>query len=356
MTEPVNTACPKFKRTHTGCMKYIRYLVLAGLLSLPSAAWAEPAFPMKGEPRYDAPRVAWGGDGPAAFSQDRIRVAFYNLEHFTDGIGDGPDRTSEKVTAQAAGAAGLLDEIDADIVLIAEIENTKSLSELNRHLKRPYAFGWTSDFGDGQKSGDKLNHALLARAAPVDVVEIDYSTLQGAGRPPRGSLRARFDLGDGHQLVVYSAHLKSNFGYRPRNMYQRRHGLQWLANDARALQKGSSDRFELLVLGDMNVDPDSPEFAGDWSLSPFRGWRDLWRGRPLPERATVPTRFGDPALEFPPACFDRIYAGGDATNAPWTVSAPGVLQRGVNTRTIKALPGEDGHISDHHPVWVDVLR
>ncbi len=337
-------------------MKRMYLLALAGLSALPPPAPAESDFPMKGEPRRDAVRAAWSGGEAGALPRDRIRVAYYNLENFTDGAGDGPDRTPERVAAQAGAAAALLDEMDADVVLIAEIENDRSLEILNRRLQRPYAFGWVSDFGDGQDADDKLNHALLARAAPMDVVELDFSTLQGAGRPPRGSLRARFDLGEGRRLVLYSAHLKSNYGYRPRNMHKRRHALQWIEGDARALQEDREVRWEILMLGDLNVDPESPEFAGDWSLSPLRGWRDLWRGRPLPERTTVPTRYGDPATEFPPACFDRIFAGGEATNAPWIATAPGVIQRGVNTRNTKAQPGEEGHTSDHYPVWVDLVR
>ncbi len=48
--------------------------------------------------------------------------------------------------------------------------------------------------------------------------------------------------------------------------------------------------------------------AGDPSLKPLSDWKDLWRGRPLAERTTLPTRYGDPKLEFPPACFDRLFA------------------------------------------------
>ncbi|HOO21933.1 MAG TPA: hypothetical protein PL011_11170, partial [Kiritimatiellia bacterium] len=41
---------------------------------------------------------------PAA-PRDRLRIATYNLEHFTDARGDGPERTPELFIAQARGAA-----------------------------------------------------------------------------------------------------------------------------------------------------------------------------------------------------------------------------------------------------------
>lgn len=291
-----------------------------------------------------------------AHGRERIRVAFYNLENFTDGEGDGPDRTPERVTAQARDAAELIDEIQPDILFLAEIENAQALRILNTSLANPFPFGWIARFGVEDGQTEKLHAALLSRFAPDEVVELDFGAMQGGGRPPRGALRAVFDLGDGHHLAAYTVHLKSNYGYRPRNMYKRKHALQPIAEDARALKKQKGAMWEILLLGDFNVDPDSPEFEDDWSLSPLRGWADLWRGTPLDARATVPTRYGDPEREFPPACFDRIYAYGDATNAPWRVSAPAVLQRGVHTKNVNVLPGDAGHVSDHHPVWVDLTR
>ncbi|HMP76679.1 MAG TPA: hypothetical protein PKE12_10335 [Kiritimatiellia bacterium] len=336
-------------------MKRIRFLLFV-LLVAAGTSRAQEEFTFAGEILRETPVEAWASPDAGLRAEERVRVAFYNIEHFTDAEGDGPDRTLERATTQARGAAALVDEIRPDILLIAEIENAASLRMLNDVLAEPFPFGWVTKFGDGSQNEDKLNNALLSRVPPLEVLELDYGPLQGRGRPPRGALRATFDLGGDHRLVVYAIHLKSNFGNRSRNMHLRKNALQFLADDARELSKDESIRWEFLVLGDVNVDPEQGEFAGDWSLNPLRGWRDLWRGRPLHERTTVPTRYGDPALEFPPAAFDRIYAGGDATNAPWRAGEAEVLQRGTNTRNVKALPGVDGHVSDHYPVWVDVVR
>lgn len=314
-------------------------------------------FASSGAVRVDAPELAITADTTApARGHERIRVAFYNIENFSDGEGDGADRTPERVTAQARDAAELIDEIQPDILFLAEIENAQALRILNTSLAKPFPFGWIARFGVEDGQTEKLHAALLSRFAPDEVVELDFGAMQGGGRPPRGALRAVFDLGDGHHLAAYTVHLKSNYGYRPRNMYKRKHALQPIAADARELKKQKGARWEILLLGDFNVDPESPEFEDDWSLAPLRGWADLWRGTPLDARTTVPTRYGDPEREFPPACFDRIFAAGDATNAPWRVSAPAVLQRGVHTKNVNVLPGDAGHVSDHHPVWVDLVR
>lgn len=313
-------------------------------------------FSYTGDVQRDKPFEVWNKKKDAAPIGDRIRVAFYNIENFTDADGDGPDRTLDLARAQAKSAAEMLQEIDPDVVMLAEIENEHSLKMLNESFDKPFPFGWVTKLGDGSSGyTENLNLAMLSRIEPKELLELDFGPTTGAGRPPRGLLRATFDLGENHLLTVYGAHLKSNFGYTPRNMSKRKHALELLVADTRELLKNSSEKQEVLLLGDFNVDPESKEFEGDWSLSPLRSWADLWRGTPLHERTTIPTRYGDPALEFPPASFDRVYATGDATNYPWRVGAPGVLQRGVSER-IGDLPGQNGHTSDHYPIWIDLTR
>lgn len=331
-------------------------LLFAACVPFCAGASGKRDFSYSGSVRFDHPIPVEAGPAEAERVRDRLRIAFYNIENFTDGDQDGPERTPERVLAQTRDAAHLIDEIDPDILFLAEIENDAALRMLNRTLSRPYPYGWVTAYAREEGRSEKLNHALLSRIAPERVVEIDFGPLQGKGRPPRGALRADFLLENGRVLTVYAVHLKSNYGYRPLNMYKRKHALQIIAADARSLLRESPAARELILLGDFNVDPDAPEFATDWSLSPLRGWYDVWRTLPAHERVTCPTRYGNPEREFPPAAFDRVFAAGDATNAPWRVANPGVLQRGVQIRNANALPGDDGHVSDHYPIWIDFIR
>ena len=334
-------------------MKRYVCLLLAGF-SL--TAWADE-FTYKGEPRREAPAPAWSRPDETSKPGDLIRVAAYNIEHFTDAVGDGPDRTPERLSRQARMAAELIQEINPQVVLLMEIENATSLAALNQALTTPFPVGYVTQLGNGAPDEQKLNLAVLSRLPLAEVAEVDFGPLNGPGRPTRGYLRAVLDLGEGHRLAVYAVHLKSNFGYRPRNVAQRQGTMKLIAEDAAAL--AASDpavTWEMLVAGDTNVDPEQPEFAGDASLKPLKEWRDLWRGRPLAERTTVPTRYGDPALEFPPACFDRLFASPELTRKPWQAGEPQALARGVETRRVIAKPGEGNHISDHYPVYVDLTR
>jgi hypothetical protein len=104
------------------------------------------------------------------------------------------------------------------------------------------------------------------------------------------------------------------------------------------------------------VDPDQEQFATDPSFSSLSGWVDLWRGRPVEERITLPTRVGDPTLLFPPATFDRFFVSASLQEPPWVAGRPYVLQQGVDTNNVLSLPGENGHVSDHYPVYLDIVR
>lgn len=332
-----------------------RWPYLMGL-ALATLARAEE-FTFTGEVRVEQPVTAWAHPAETQPPGERIRVAAYNIEHFTDGQGDGPDRTPERVSNQARRAAALLNEIGPAVILLMETENERVLGELNAHLQPPFPVAYITRLGDGSNDQEKMNLGLLSRLPVAAVTEVDFGPLKGPGRPTRGFLRAVLDLDEGHRLVLYAVHLKSNFGYRPRNIAQRQSTLEMIAEDARKLAASDpSVHWEMLIAGDTNVDPELPEFAGDPSLKPLKEWKDLWRGRPLAERTTVPTRYGDPALEFPPACFDRWFASPGLTEAPWRAGAPQALPRGVETRRIDSKPGEGEHVSDHYPIYVDLLK
>lgn len=331
-------------------MSWIIVLLTAGL------ARAEE-FTFTGQARVDEPVLAWLDAARLSPVGDRVRVASYNIEHFTDGQGDDPDRTQEWVQNQARRAAEFINEMNPDVLLLMETENTNSLNILNGFLKPPFATAYITRLGDGTGNEEKLNLAVLSRLPVTSATEVDFGPLSGPGRPTRGFLRAIMDLGDQHRLVVYAVHLKSNFGHRPRNIAQRVHTMEMIAENANALvQSEPGVQWEMLVAGDTNVDPELPEFAGDPSLKPLNDWKDLWRGRPLAERTTLPTRYGDPKLEFPPACFDRLFASSALTSTPWQVGEPQAIPKGVDTRQVNRRPGDGEHVSDHYPIYVDVIR
>lgn len=293
----------------------------------------------------------------SAAAGPRIRIGTYNLENFSDGAGDGTARTEAAARRQATEAAALVARFDPDILIVQEVENARALAWLNEGFARPYPVAYLTRFGDGGHPV-KLNIGVLSRLALDGAVEIDFGPLSGPAAPPRGILRFAVPVGADRHVLVYGVHLKSNYGDGQRNQAKRAAALRVVAEDLLRLTEADPATFrEALVMGDMNVDPDNAEFAADDSLAPLDGFHDLWRGRGLAERTTVPTRHGDPYREFPPAAFDRILVAEDLLRAPWRADAPQALAAGVNTADADALPGRDGaHVSDHYPVYVDLYQ
>lgn len=309
------------------------------------------------------PALAPAADVPAPAVPDRIRVATYNIERFTDARGDGPERTPERFVAQARGAAEIIAEADPDILLLQEIENARVLIFLNEQFETPYPYIYVTDLRRSSGPRDPLNLGMLSRLKPRRVRQLGFHALQGAGSPTRGTMGAVFDLGFDATLMTYNLHLKSNFGEAARNQAQRAIALHLIGADIVSESYRNFPRStSTLVLGDTNVDPDSEAFSADPSLEPLAGsFADLWLGRPLEERTTIPSRQagegGDPFLVFPPSAFDRVFASKNLVeNGPWRVSPPTSIQRGTDTANNLTKPGVDGHVSDHYLVYVDLTR
>lgn len=286
----------------------------------------------------------------------QIRIASYNVENFTDGYEDPPEFTPERTSNHVAAAAKIIDEVDADIIIFQEMENKYALRMLNKALKKPYPDGHITYFRHRWGDLDTLNIAVLSRIKLKNVRSIRFTRANGPARPIRGILSFEAELGPDRRLLAYGVHLKSNFGDSTDNQRQRKRALEILMSDIAAVSSNAPNcEYEVIVMGDTNVDPDREQFKDDESLDPLKPLVDLWQGRPLRERTTIPTRYGDPEMKFPAAAFDRIFVSENLLEAPWVTGPAQVLQKGSYTKSSAVLPGEKGHVSDHYPVFVDLI-
>lgn len=345
-------------------MKKIRLIILvvAALVcgTAQKSAGTDPShvLPSNGEVLIEPALVAFSNDQALAAPAGQIRVAFYNIEMFTDGIDDDAWRTAELARNQARDAGAIVDELNADILLISESENERVLAMLNESLARPYANGFVAAFGSGGARPEKMNIGLLSRLRPASVDEIDFQPLTGEGRPTRGLLRVTYILDEQHGLLIYATHLKSNFGKKQKNYSQRYHAMRLIKEDIERFVAAHPEKaWEKMIIADFNSDPATPRFADDPTWQVLTDWRDLWREHPQAATIhTIPTRYGDAKLQFPPALFDRVLVHPALREAPWTVSLPSVIARGTVTSDVHVKPGQDGHVSDHYPIYVDLVR
>jgi len=302
------------------------------------------------EPVIDNPEIAM-------VPGDRIRICTYNIENFADGYHDGPKRTTDRQRRQAFFASELIGKIDPDILIIQEIENERALRWLNEYCGESFSVGYITSF---ERNGQfvKLNLAVLSRFPIEQALEIDFGELDFQNSPPRGLLRFTVELEESRRLLCYVMHLKSNWGDARKNRAKRFHAVAVLREDAdRFISDRASHAWEVLIAGDMNVDPENERFKSDPSLEPLVDYADLWRGRPISERVTIPTRHGEPDFTFPPAAFDRVLVSQELTRIPWKITPLVSLQEGVDTDDSQAEPGfYRRHVSDHYPVYVDILR
>lgn len=335
-----------------------RWLAIC-LAAVAMTSRAQEILPVEGEPEAKPAVQAFEDADRYVEFDDQIRLCSYNIQDFFDGADEGR-RTWEHVHRQARVAGAILDDINADILVLQEIQSAEVLRLLNEKLERPFAVGYLTSFGTGMGRMNRLNLAVLSRFPLGNVTELDFTPMSGEGRPTRGLLRFEVDPGEEDLMwLVYNVHLKANWGDQQRNISQRFNALALLRQDwsnrVGALEGDAA--WEVLVAGDFNVDPAHPSFEGDQSLAPLSALVDLWAGRALEERITVPTRYGVPDLEFPPVAFDRFYASEGLTDGPWVIGQPYVLPKGVNIDDVQMVAGEDESMaSDHYPIFIDLYR
>ncbi len=289
---------------------------------------------------------------------DEVRLCTYNIQDFWEGH-EERERTWEHAHQQAQVAAAIIDEVKADVLILQEFESAEMVRLLNQYIEQPYAVGYITAFGSTWGDLSRLNLAVLSRFPLQNVTELDFAPLEGPGRPTRGLLRFELTECDAVSFLFYNLHLKSNWGDTHRNQSQRHNSMVLLREDWAAWADTQSDSttWEVIVAGDFNVDPEHPSFADDPSLRTLDDMLDLWAGRSLKERITVPTRYGVPRLEFPPVAFDRFYVTPGLAQGPWVAGQTEVLAKGVNTADAEAVAGADEDMaSDHYPVYLQLYR
>lgn len=214
----------------------------------------------------------------AASSPATVRVATWNVKDFFDSRDD--PRKDDDVVPEAQVArkveqiASVLREIDADVVLLQEVENLELLNRLAAAVA-PLRYGaWLREGADPRG----IDVALLARSRLLRY-DGHVRDLDSKGNPlwSRDLVEAHLDVG-GRHLVLLGSHLKSKrisrSDDRRREQAER---MRSVADEVRARWPNAL----VVVGGDLNDDAES------WSLEPLLqdgSWEDL--GARLPDDAS----------------------------------------------------------------------
>ena len=296
-----------------------------------------------------------------------IRIACYNAESLHDTI---PDRliddgdytprgarqwNGERYRLKIGHIARVIDELDADLLLLTEIENESVLRDLMLATSSDYNYihRHTSD-----RRG--MDIALLYRGSlffPGRVRQI-----AGPGLPRE--LLVVDGLLDGEPLTLIGAHLPSQLN---RASYRLR-ALGTLRKAVDSILRRDPDR-KLLVMGDMNCTPQSAEAVRELGIrDPADTVREgTYRRVPLYTPLLGPSRrsFGSYAYRDRRFLYDWIAASPAATRGPglrlshggafargWMLHSSGPF-KGYPLRTFRSREYLGGY-SDHLPVYVEL--
>jgi endonuclease/exonuclease/phosphatase family metal-dependent hydrolase len=264
----------------------------------------------------------------------RLRVVTWNVENFFNDRRDSPELAVEPVASAAdyrrklLGAVETLRELDADLVLLQEIENEAVTAALGDALGG-YPHRSTTRGNDPRG----IDLAVLSRV-PIRLVR-DHSDEWFEGPDGAGPFSFARDCQElhltlaGSSVIVLGVHYKAlgDAASRQKRAAEAERTRQ-IADELRALEPATP----LLIAGDFNAEPDAPELAA-FGERDTAAYDSLVSSLPAGERATFGS--GTAARSFD----DQRLSGHTPLAAPVSVQV-------VSSRRVLET-------SDHRPLLVD---
>ena len=246
---------------------------------------------------------------PVAFGGE-LRVATWNMEWFPSRSSSG-HATSEIEEKNIASAASVIEQLNADILVLEEIRDSKTCQALADAAKPlNYRVAVCSEFREGLSRVIGLQQVAILAKYPAAVAWAEDWKSFGVVDPPRGFAFAAFHIGT-NDVGVYGVHLKSNLArgnaerQRQLNILKRELASEQVLNHAEQVSTLLSNKLEVVVVaGDFNTTLDQLEFASEKTLTIFNrnGFTSGYENLPLSQRVTIPSKG-----QFPAATFDYIF-------------------------------------------------
>ncbi len=196
----------------------------------------------------------------AAAAPDSLRVATYNLENYlsADRRVEGSFRRDyPKPEAEKEALRTVIRQMDADILAVQEIGDTRYLNELQRDLSREGVVYAHTAWLEGE---DRERHLALLSRVPITLTrrhtDLSFTYLGGSGLVRRGLLEVRLGAGGG-ELTCFVLHLKSRFTERsddPQSAVFRAAEATAVRNRILSVADPAG---RYLILGDLNDSPSS---------------------------------------------------------------------------------------------------
>ena len=187
---------------------------------------------------------------PSATNSKTLRVASWNVLNLFDSY-DHPTRPDEgtdpKSRADLKVLAAAIDELDADVLGVQEVENREVLTLLNDHLRRPFAYVELFEGNDFRG----IDTGILSRVPIVKAVSHRQFDLGGGHRFARDFPLFRLEPAQGKFVDIGVVHLKSRRGPRRETEAWRRAECEGIRRIVDARVKLEPD-VPVIVMGDLN--------------------------------------------------------------------------------------------------------
>jgi predicted extracellular nuclease len=191
-----------------------------------------------------------------------LRVGFWNVENLFDleddpttrdeefALGGKKNVTQEVYDLKLKNCAYVLEDLNADVLGLCEVENHFVLDELNRaYSGRNYEI---IHYDSPDSRG--IDNALLYDASLFKVTETKpINNTLPSGKPTRDILYVKGEY-KGQSLHIYVNHWPSNYGGKEQAIPKRRATARLLANEVADLLSNDPDA-EILLIGDFNEEP-----------------------------------------------------------------------------------------------------
>ena len=197
--------------------------------------------------------------------QHTLTLATYNVRKFFDTY-DNPytadEKTRPKSPAELAELARAIRALDADVLILQEVEAGGVLKNFVEHQLSDLRYTAVVDSTTEDPRG--ITVAALSRVPVLRIVSHRLAPLEGGRRFARDLLRLDLEAAPGHGLSVYGMHLKSQRDGTDGNDKDSAHwrlaettrARELIREEMSAGQNLAAARF--VVLGDANDSVDSP--------------------------------------------------------------------------------------------------
>ncbi|MGB3542914.1 endonuclease/exonuclease/phosphatase family protein [Rubrivirga sp.] len=321
-------------------------LVLLGACSAPAPnPSVVPGFEVQGAP-------VWTVEG--------VRVATFNGEFLFDGQGDEGEATFDwkgdpaKARAHRDDIGAVVRSLDADLVLMTEIENLETLEMLVAESLE--GMGYQAVLIDGRDSFTGQDVGLLSRFPIEDAGRIDVRLPVGISDQTYGvskNLWARLSMPDGTPVTVVGLH----FLARP-DAVDRRDRRETQAEVIRQFIEGEQAAGrEVIALGDFN-DIDDAVLDRRGSVPITNVMATIKRAGPSPDDDLVNVLGDVPQAERFTSFYDRNrndrFEQGEFSAIDHVLLSPALYRRVLEVRFVHSHDPRE--VSDHFPVVVTLAE